>query len=136
LFYVVKINARFLSQTFFIRSRLAVWHYVNIFFSRQLCVLLNAEDIYRNLAHILLKEPNLKFARLMVEHLNMILLTSSELFEMRSRLKELNTEVPTLANNPQRALLLFSSCRKVVRCFVVCTKLGLTIQLLQSPYVY
>jgi vacuole morphology and inheritance protein 14 len=62
------------------------------FIIRQLCVLLNAEDIYRNLAHILLKEPNLKFARLMVEHLNMILLTSSELFEMRSRLKELNTE--------------------------------------------
>ncbi|KAJ3649921.1 hypothetical protein Zmor_021637 [Zophobas morio] len=62
------------------------------FIIRQLCVLLNAEDIYRNLAHILLNEPNLKFARLMVEHLNMILLTSSELFEMRSRLKELSTE--------------------------------------------
>ncbi|RZC41579.1 Vac14 Fig4 bd domain containing protein [Asbolus verrucosus] len=68
------------------------------FIIRQLCVLLNAEDIYRNLAHILLNEPNLKFARLMVEHLNMILLTSSELFEMRSRLKELNTEVGRCGN--------------------------------------
>lgn len=64
-----------------------------IFYFRQLCVLLNAEEIYRNLAHILLNEPNLKFTRLMVEHLNMILLTSSELFEMRNRLKELKTEV-------------------------------------------
>ncbi|KAJ8934149.1 hypothetical protein NQ314_013559 [Rhamnusium bicolor] len=63
------------------------------FIIRQLCVLLNAEDIYRTLAQILLKEQNLKFASLMVEHLNMILLTSSELYEMRNRLKELKTEV-------------------------------------------
>ncbi|XP_044266044.1 protein VAC14 homolog isoform X2 [Tribolium madens] len=62
------------------------------FIIRQLCVLLNAEEIYRNLAHILLNEPNLKFTRLMVEHLNMILLTSSELYDMRNRLKELKTE--------------------------------------------
>ncbi|CAH0550575.1 unnamed protein product [Brassicogethes aeneus] len=62
------------------------------FIIRQLCVLLNAEEIYKSLASILLKEPNLKFVRLMVEHLNMILLTSSELFEMRNKLKELKTE--------------------------------------------
>lgn len=62
------------------------------FIIRQLCVLLNAEDIYRTLAKILLKENNLKFASLMVEHLNMILLTSPELFEMRNRLKELKNE--------------------------------------------
>ncbi|XP_018577601.1 protein VAC14 homolog [Anoplophora glabripennis] len=62
------------------------------FIIRQLCVLLNAEDIYRTLAQTLLKEQNLKFASLMVEHLNMILLTSSELYEMRNRLKDLKTE--------------------------------------------
>lgn len=60
---------------------------------RQLCVLLNAEDIYKTLAEILLKDTNLKFASLMVDHLNMILLTSSELFELRNRLKDLSTEV-------------------------------------------
>ncbi|KAK9877527.1 hypothetical protein WA026_018634 [Henosepilachna vigintioctopunctata] len=59
------------------------------FVIRQLCVLLNAEDIYRTLAHLLKDEMDLKFVRLMVEHLNMILLTSAELFELRTRLKNL-----------------------------------------------
>lgn len=63
--------------------------------NRQLCVLLNAEDIYRTLAQILLNEPNLKFASLMVEHLNFILLTSSELFDMRTKLKNLDSPVST-----------------------------------------
>ncbi|KAJ8985918.1 hypothetical protein NQ317_010675 [Molorchus minor] len=62
------------------------------FIIRQLCILLIAEDIYRTLAQILLKEQNLKFASLMVEHLNMILLTSSELYELRNRLKDIKTE--------------------------------------------
>ncbi|CAH1116528.1 unnamed protein product [Phaedon cochleariae] len=62
------------------------------FIIRQLCTLLNAEDIYRTLSQILVKETNYKFASLMVEHLNMILLTSSELYDMRSRLKDLKTE--------------------------------------------
>lgn len=67
--------------------------YFLYYFIRQLCVLLNAEDIYRTLAQILLEEPNLKFASLMVEQLNMILLTSSELYELRTGLKDLNTKV-------------------------------------------
>lgn len=58
-----------------------------------MCVLLNSEDIYRTLAEILKAEENLKFATIMVENLNTILLTSSELFELRSKLKELKTEV-------------------------------------------
>ncbi|XP_048523588.1 protein VAC14 homolog isoform X4 [Dendroctonus ponderosae] len=62
------------------------------FIIRQLCLLLNAEDIYITLAMILLNETNLKFASLMVDHLNMILLTSSELFELRNRLKDLSNE--------------------------------------------
>ncbi|XP_031333593.1 protein VAC14 homolog isoform X3 [Photinus pyralis] len=62
------------------------------FIIRQLCVLLNAEDIYWTLAKILLKDSNLKFASLMVGTLNMILLTSSELFELRNKLKDLNTK--------------------------------------------
>lgn len=62
------------------------------FIIRQLCVLLNAEDIYRTLAEILVEETNLKFASLMVETLNMILLTSSELFELRNKLKDLDSK--------------------------------------------
>lgn len=62
------------------------------FIIRQLCVLLNAEDIFRTLAQILKNENNLKFAYIMVEHLNMILLTSSELYVLRNKLKDLKTE--------------------------------------------
>ena len=61
------------------------------FLFRQLCVLLSAEDIYRSLAELLRSEANLKFARLMVETLNTILLTTSELFELRNRLRSLST---------------------------------------------
>jgi vacuole morphology and inheritance protein 14 len=54
---------------------------------------MNCEDVYCCLSEILLQESNLKFARLMVETLNTILLTSSELFTLRNRLKELNARV-------------------------------------------
>lgn len=64
-------------------------------FLRQLCVLMNCEDVFCCLSDILLQETNLKFARLMVETLNTILLTSSELFALRNRLKELNARVFT-----------------------------------------
>lgn len=64
------------------------------FFIRHLCVLLNAQNIYCALAEILQKEKeDLQFASLMVNNLNMILLTSSELFELRQKLKELHNEV-------------------------------------------
>jgi len=51
------------------------------------------EDIYRALSEILLQEEDLQFAALMVRYLNMILLTSGELFDLRHQLKELNTAV-------------------------------------------
>ena len=56
-------------------------------------MLLNSEDIYRTLSEILLHEEDLRFASIMVETLNTILLTSSELFELRTKLKDLKTEV-------------------------------------------
>lgn len=62
------------------------------FIIRQLCVLLNAEDIYRTLSDILLQQEDMKFASHMVQILNSILLTSTELFELRNKLKELKTE--------------------------------------------
>lgn len=66
------------------------------FYHRKLCLLLSSEDIYRTLAEILLEENDLKFASLMVKTLNVILLTSSELFELRMKLKELKTKVKDL----------------------------------------
>jgi len=60
---------------------------------RQLCLLLNAEDIYSCCSEILIGEDDILFASHMIQTLSTILLTSSELFELRTQLKELNTEV-------------------------------------------
>lgn len=62
------------------------------FIIRQLCVLLDAEDIYRTLATVLMKEENVTFASTMVDILNTILLTAAELFNLRNKLKDLATE--------------------------------------------
>ncbi|XP_064551155.1 protein VAC14 homolog [Drosophila montana] len=60
---------------------------------RQLCVLLNAEYIYRTFAEIIAEEvPNLKFASTVVRLLNNILLTSTELFELRTSLRDISNE--------------------------------------------
>jgi vacuole morphology and inheritance protein 14 len=53
-----------------------------------LSVLLNAEAIYRSIAQILLQESDPDFAGVMVWRLNIILLTCSELFELRATLKK------------------------------------------------
>ena len=83
-----KYGKRIIQRTiFYFRTYLFVLSY------RQLCVLLSAEDIYRSFAELLLQESNLKFASLMVETLNTILLTTSELFELRSRLRNLSSSV-------------------------------------------
>ncbi|CRL04170.1 CLUMA_CG017278, isoform A [Clunio marinus] len=57
---------------------------------KQLCALLNAEYIYRTFAEIMSKDnENLKFTSIMVRKLNTILFTSSELFELRSTLRDI-----------------------------------------------
>uniref|UniRef100_A0A2I3H357 Protein VAC14 homolog n=1 Tax=Nomascus leucogenys TaxID=61853 RepID=A0A2I3H357_NOMLE len=61
------------------------------FIIRQLCLLLNAENIFHSMADILLREEDLKFASTMVHALNTILLTSTELFQLRNQLKDLKT---------------------------------------------
>lgn len=86
------------------------------FIIRHLCLLLSSEDIYRTLAEILLQENDLKFASLMVKTLNIILLTSSELFELRHKLKELKT---------RESCELFSAlykswCHNAVATFSLC----------------
>jgi len=60
---------------------------------RQLCLLLNAEDVYTCCSEILIGENDVMFASHMIQTLSTILLTSSELFELRTQLKELSTEV-------------------------------------------
>eukprot|EP01018_Ginkgo_biloba_P036307 Gb_38749 [translate_table: standard] len=55
---------------------------------RRLCVLLDAERVYRELSTILEGEADLDFASVMVQALNLILLTSSELAELRALLKQ------------------------------------------------
>ncbi|XP_054714365.1 protein VAC14 homolog [Uloborus diversus] len=62
------------------------------FIIRQLCILLNAEDIYLTLSEILVIYNDPRFSCQMVHTLNSILLTSTELFELRNQLKELKTE--------------------------------------------
>ncbi|XP_051149030.1 protein VAC14 homolog [Andrographis paniculata] len=67
---------------------------------RRLCVLLDAETVYRKLSSILQREPDLDFASIMVQALNLILLTSSELHNLRDLLKR------TLYNNDGKNLFL------------------------------
>ncbi|XP_020233089.1 protein VAC14 homolog isoform X3 [Cajanus cajan] len=55
---------------------------------RRLCVLLNAERVYRELSIILEGESDLDFASIMVQALNLILITSLELAEIRDLLKQ------------------------------------------------
>ncbi|KAF5184427.1 Two-component response regulator orr21 [Thalictrum thalictroides] len=55
---------------------------------RRLCVLLDAERVYLELSAILEGEADLDFASIMVQALNLILLTSSELAELRALLKQ------------------------------------------------
>ena len=65
---------------------------------RQLCLNLNTERIYRTFAEILEKEEDLEFASVMVQKLNMILITSPELADFRRRLKSLETRVRAVSS--------------------------------------
>ncbi|PVD20795.1 hypothetical protein C0Q70_18956 [Pomacea canaliculata] len=62
------------------------------FIIRQLSVYLSADAIFRSLAEILILETDVEFACTMVQTLNTILLTSTELYDLRSQLKDLKTE--------------------------------------------
>ena len=60
---------------------------------RQLCVYVDAHAVYCTLAEILNSEENLAFASLMVQVLNQILFTSTELYGLRLQLQLLETLV-------------------------------------------
>ncbi|XP_047332655.1 protein VAC14 homolog [Impatiens glandulifera] len=55
---------------------------------RRLCLLLDAEKVFRELSKILEGQADLDFASVMVQALNLILFTSTELSEMRNLLKQ------------------------------------------------
>lgn len=98
---------------------------------KQLCALLNAEYIYKALAEILCKDSeNVKFTSIMVRKLNNIMFTSSELFELRTTLRDIpNPESESLfeclylcwAHCPVStiALCLLASCYEHVSNLVV-----------------
>ncbi|KAJ4974133.1 hypothetical protein NE237_007307 [Protea cynaroides] len=84
---------------------------------RRLCVLLDAERVYRELSTILEGEVDLDFASMMVQALNLILLTSSELSDLRDLLKR------SLVNNAGKDLFvsLYSSwCHSSMATISLC----------------
>uniref|UniRef100_A0A6B2EIP5 Protein VAC14 homolog n=1 Tax=Phlebotomus kandelakii TaxID=1109342 RepID=A0A6B2EIP5_9DIPT len=123
---------------------------------RQLCVLLNAELIYRTFAEIICEETtNIKFASTMVRTLNTILLTASELFDLRHSLKDIrNKKSATLfeclykcwAHCPVStlSLCLLAQCYQHVSALVIIfgnlevtveflTEIDKLVQLIESP---
>ncbi|CAO1392829.1 unnamed protein product [Diamesa tonsa] len=90
---------------------------------RQLCVLLNSEYIYRTFAEILSEENmNIKFVSVMVRILNLILMTSSELFDLRFMLRNIQ--------DPKSAVLF----EKLYNCWVFCPISTLCLTLLAQCY--
>lgn len=59
---------------------------------RQLSVYIQNEKIYRALSELLENEQDTDFASIMIQTLNLILLTSTELLEVRNSLKSLNNK--------------------------------------------
>ncbi|GAA5857686.1 hypothetical protein JCM8547_004330 [Rhodosporidiobolus lusitaniae] len=59
---------------------------------RNLCEFLNAERIYRTCAEILERDEDLDFASIMVQNLNLIMITSPEFSDFRKRLRTLDTK--------------------------------------------
>ncbi|GBG76755.1 hypothetical protein CBR_g22971 [Chara braunii] len=84
---------------------------------RRLCALLDAERVYRELAQILEAEADLEFASIMVQALNLILLTATELAGLRALLKQtlFSTEGKDLFNT-----LYPSWCHSPVATISVC----------------
>ncbi|CAG9533351.1 unnamed protein product [Cercopithifilaria johnstoni] len=87
--YLVKFTSSLLAM---FRSDTALLNDRGVLIVRQLCVLLGPGSIYRCLSVLLLKDNDTEFVSQMVALLNGILLTSSELFELRKQLRTLESE--------------------------------------------
>ncbi|OZJ05817.1 hypothetical protein BZG36_00950 [Bifiguratus adelaidae] len=77
---------------------------------------LQSERIYRSLAEILEKDEDLEFASIMVQNLNIILVTSPELAELRKRLKNLESKDGQILFTA----LYKSWCHNAVATFALC----------------
>lgn len=62
------------------------------FIITNLCIKMHPEDIFRSMSEILKNHEDMFFAYKMVQTLNLILLTSSELHDLRSQLREMKTD--------------------------------------------
>ncbi|KAI8050807.1 vacuolar protein 14 C-terminal Fig4p binding-domain-containing protein [Syncephalis plumigaleata] len=83
---------------------------------RQLCLSLNPERIYLAFAETLEKEEDLEFASIMVQNLNIILITSPEAAELRKRLKRMDIK----ENQTLFVALYRSWCHNSVATFSLC----------------
>ncbi|VDO21362.1 unnamed protein product [Brugia timori] len=87
--YLVKFTSSLLAM---FRSDKALLNDRGVLIVRQLCILLGSGSIYRCLSVLLLNDSDTGFISQMVALLNGILLTSSELFELRKQLRTLESE--------------------------------------------
>ncbi|KAI8836478.1 vacuolar protein 14 C-terminal Fig4p binding-domain-containing protein [Chytriomyces cf. hyalinus JEL632] len=83
---------------------------------RHLCLSLNPERMFRVFAEILEREEDLEFASLMIQTLNIILVTAPELSDLRRRLKNLDSRDGLLLF----AVLYRSWCHNPVSTFCLC----------------
>uniref|UniRef100_A0A069DWW3 Protein VAC14 homolog n=2 Tax=Triatominae TaxID=70999 RepID=A0A069DWW3_9HEMI len=109
------------------------------FIIRQLCALMSAEDIYKRTADVLRGEEDVKFAHVMVDTLNTILLTSSELFHLRNQLKNKENETlfkclyETWCHNPVATIalcLLTQNYAHVCELIVILQNYEVTVEFL------
>lgn len=83
---------------------------------RQLCMSLDPERIYCAIADILEQDEDLEFASIMIQNLNIILITSSELTDLRKRLRNLEHK-----DNQRLFNALYRSwCHNAVSAFSLC----------------
>ncbi|CEP12494.1 hypothetical protein [Parasitella parasitica] len=83
---------------------------------RQLCMSLDPERIYCAIADILEQDEDLEFASIMIQNLNIILITSSELADLRKRLRNLEHR-----DNQRLFNVLYRSwCHNAVSAFSLC----------------
>ncbi|CAO3627724.1 unnamed protein product [Cunninghamella blakesleeana] len=83
---------------------------------RQLCLSLDPERIYITIADILEIDEDLEFASLMIQNLNIILITASELSDLRKRLRNLDHK-----DGQRLFIALYKSwCHNAVATFSLC----------------
>ncbi|KAI9305409.1 vacuolar protein 14 C-terminal Fig4p binding-domain-containing protein [Cunninghamella echinulata] len=83
---------------------------------RQLCLSLDPERIYITIADILEMDEDLEFASIMVQNLNIILITASELSDLRKRLRNLDHK-----DGQRLFIALYKSwCHNAVATFSLC----------------